>query len=88
MRDETMVELRVRDDGTGFETRTALGRAAAGNRRSLGLQGMRERAALLGGSVRVESRPGKGTTITARLPLQGSVFPMSERSPGKPGRDQ
>jgi PAS domain S-box-containing protein len=88
MRDETMVELRVRDDGTGFETRTALGRAATGNHRRLGLQGMRERTALLGGSVRVESRPGKGTTITARLPLQGSVFPASERSPGKPGRDQ
>ena len=31
--------------------------------------GMRERARLLGGQLRVASRPGRGTTVTARVPL-------------------
>ena len=36
---------------------------------ALGLLGMRERAAMLGGDTRFESLPGRGTTVTARLPL-------------------
>jgi PAS domain S-box-containing protein len=64
VRDATMVELRVQDDGVGFEPGT--------NHRGLGLQGMRERAVLLGGAVQLESAPGKGTTITARFPARGS----------------
>jgi signal transduction histidine kinase len=36
----------------------------------MGLVGMRERATLLGGSVEIESTPGGGTTIFARIPLQ------------------
>jgi signal transduction histidine kinase len=36
----------------------------------VGLTAMRERADELGGSVRVDSRPGEGTTVTARLPVQ------------------
>ena len=87
LRDETAVELRVQDDGTGFEPGNSLSRAVAGNRRRLGLQGVQERTALLGGSVQVQSRPGKGTTIKARIPFQSPVFPASERPPGKPGRN-
>lgn len=68
VRDQSKVELRVQDDGIGLHPRTP-GLAAAGDRRRLGLQGMRERAALLGGSVAVESQSGAGTTITARFPL-------------------
>ena len=64
VRDEATVELRVRDDGVGFEP--------GANHRGLGLQGMRERAALLGGAVQLESAPGKGTTITARFPARRS----------------
>jgi PAS domain S-box-containing protein len=55
------VALRVQDDGAGFKP---------GNSGRLGLRGMRERAALLGGSVKVESRPGAGTTITAHIPVR------------------
>jgi PAS domain S-box-containing protein len=62
VRDETTVELCVRDDGVGFEP--------GANHRGLGLQGMRERAALLGGVVQLESAPGKGTMITARFPVR------------------
>jgi two-component system sensor histidine kinase NreB len=65
VRDETMVELRVRDDGVGFEP-------GAVDHRGLGLQGMQERAALLGGVVRLESAPGRGTMITARFPVRRS----------------
>ena len=57
------VELRVQDDGAGFKP---------GKGGRLGLRGMRERAALLGGSVEVVSEPGAGTTITARIPVRGA----------------
>ena len=63
VRDGATVELRVQDDGRGFEPKD-------GGR--LGLRGMRERAALLGGSVEVESQPGAGTMITAHLPVRGA----------------
>ncbi len=53
------VTLEIEDDGTGFDAR--LSRPAGG----LGLEGMRERMALIGGEVRVESNPGRGTRITA-----------------------
>ena len=68
VRHEAAVELRVQDDGAGFDP--AVGSDAAAGDRHLGLQVMRERAALLGGSVKVESRPGAGSTITARFPLR------------------
>jgi PAS domain S-box-containing protein len=71
LRDEAMLELRVQDDGIGLDPMVRA-EAAAGDRRRLGLQGMRERAALLGGSVEVESQPGAGTTITVRFPLRGA----------------
>ncbi|HSD32378.1 MAG TPA: ATP-binding protein [Gemmatimonadales bacterium] len=64
-RDATAVELRVQDDGAGFEP-------GAVGRRGLGLRSMEERAALLGGVVQIASARGKGTTITARLPLRPS----------------
>lgn len=59
----TALELMIRDDGVGFDSAAAL-RQASG----LGLHGMQERAALLGGSVEIESRPGDGTLIRARIP--------------------
>jgi len=51
----------VEDDGSGFDSAAAtLG---------LGIAGMRERVSLLGGRLRVESSPGRGTTIAAEIPL-------------------
>jgi PAS domain S-box-containing protein len=63
VRDQATVELRVQDDGTGFDP---------GNGRHLGLRGMQERAILVGGSVEVESLPGAGATITAHFPVRGA----------------
>jgi signal transduction histidine kinase len=39
----------------------------------MGLLGMRERVEMVGGSFRVESSPGSGTTVTAQLPFPNSV---------------
>lgn len=71
VRDAATVELRVQDDGTGFDPAVPPA-GTEGDRGRLGLRAMRERAALLGGSVEVESQPGAGTTITARFPLRGA----------------
>lgn len=58
------VVATVRDDGRGFEVEEVLRQPPEG----LGLFGMRERAAYLGGRVEVESRPGEGTVVRAEIP--------------------
>lgn len=60
------VTLLVEDNGGGFDSE-AVRRRGAGR---LGLTGMKERAALLGGTCAVESAPQHGTTIRVRIPLQ------------------
>lgn len=52
-------QLRVRDDGSGFNPREGTNR--------LGLRGMAERARLVGGELDVRSAPGGGTTVTLRI---------------------
>jgi signal transduction histidine kinase len=60
------VILIVEDDGQGFDV---LRRSTDGIEERLGLTGMCERAALVAGSVEVESKPTKGTTVILRIPL-------------------
>jgi signal transduction histidine kinase len=62
------VRVVVEDDGRGFEVAKVLrsGPGAGG----LGLLGMRERVALAGGTLEIESAPGRGTTLVARLPVE------------------
>lgn len=60
------VRLDVQDDGVGFDV-TAPARHAAGS--GLGLVGMRERVALVGGNYTVTSEPGQGTHIVIEVPL-------------------
>jgi len=60
------VQLLVRDWGPGFEAQVVR-TGTAGER--VGLAGMRERVALLGGQFAVRSAPGRGTTIRASVPL-------------------
>jgi len=55
--------LLIRDNGRGFD------QADPSLSKSLGLLGMRERAAILGGKVNISSAPGKGTTVSAWIPL-------------------
>ncbi len=61
------VSVIVEDDGSGFDVEAAFSSAAQDRR--LGLIGMRERAALCGGTVTIESRPGHGTSFFVRIPI-------------------
>jgi signal transduction histidine kinase len=54
------LQIRVADDGHGMPPDVHAG---------VGMSSMRERAAELGGSLRVESRAGGGTIVTASLPI-------------------
>lgn len=60
--------LSVSDDGIGFDVQQAGAQAAQSGR--LGLIGMRERAALLGGTLDITSVPGQGAVVAATIPLQ------------------
>jgi signal transduction histidine kinase len=61
------VVLRVADNGCGFDpARVAL---TAGHDGHLGLIGMQERAALLGGTVAIDSTAGQGTTLIVTIPV-------------------
>jgi PAS domain S-box-containing protein len=55
--------LTISDDGKGFDVQ------AAGKKKTLGLLGMKERTAMLGGKYEINSSQGKGTTVTIRIPL-------------------
>jgi len=58
--------LTVRDDGLGFDpTKVGI--------RSLGLEGMRERAQMLDGRLDLRTEPGKGTNITVTFPLNAAA---------------
>jgi PAS domain S-box-containing protein len=59
--------LCVEDDGIGLLA-SASAQRAGGDRRGLGLLGMRERATIIGGDLDVVSMPGRGTRVTLRLP--------------------
>ncbi len=59
--------LAIQDDGVGISGEKLT------ESTSLGLLGMRERAASLGGQVTIAGSPGKGTTVTVRVPLSSSA---------------
>lgn len=60
--DPAALRAVVADDGAGFESRATTGA-------SLGLRGMAERAMLVGGSLDIESAPGRGTTVSLEVPV-------------------
>jgi signal transduction histidine kinase len=62
------LHLMVRDNGCGFDV-GALGDDA------FGLASMRERAALIGGELRIDSRPSDGTRVSLLVPLAGAGTP-------------
>jgi two-component system, NarL family, sensor histidine kinase UhpB len=59
---DAQVVLEVSDDGAGF--------AFADEAKGLGLSGMRERALLVDGTLEIDSRPGRGTTIRLEVPAE------------------
>jgi two-component system, NarL family, sensor histidine kinase UhpB len=58
------VELSIEDDGAGFD----VGAELSDRERGLGLFGMQERAAYVGGKVSIVSKPGRGTTVAITVP--------------------
>jgi len=58
---EDALKIEVLDDGEGFDPALAS--------EGIGIIGMRERVFAVGGSIRVESRPGEGTLVAIKLPL-------------------
>jgi signal transduction histidine kinase len=74
-RSEDVIEVIVADDGSGFDPDTA--------ERSFGLVGMEERVSLLGGSLEIDSTPGKGTEVRADLPASPASPLRSARSPAR-----
>jgi signal transduction histidine kinase len=56
--------LTVIDDGNGFNI------AETGSKKTFGFLGMRERALMFGGVCDISSFPGKGTIITAKVPIK------------------
>ena len=60
--------LRIEDNGRGFDVKNRLFSAA--NEKRMGLRSMEERAALLGGKMRIESRTRQGTKIFIEIPFK------------------
>lgn len=67
--DGDRIVVEVADDGRGFDPGAARARIEAGH---LGLAAMRERAALVGGDVTIDSAPGRGTSLRLVLPAAGA----------------
>lgn len=67
-----LLRVGIEDDGQGFDP---TGVSGSGH---LGLVGMRERAELLGGVMRIDSLPGTGTTVTIEIPFQASGAAMND----------
>lgn len=73
-----MARLEINDNGVGFDP-AAPARQPAGN--GLGLAGMQERVALIGGRWRVQSAPGQGTQVLVELPLATELRDESDPNP-------
>jgi two-component system sensor histidine kinase DegS len=63
------LELEIEDDGIGFDSTLPV---PPDGRQHMGLFGIRERAAALGGEARVESTPGEGTRVSVTIPLEST----------------
>jgi signal transduction histidine kinase len=59
-KERQQVNVTVQDDGSGFDTRFL---------RGLGILGMEERVRRLGGRLKISSQPGRGTVVSAALPV-------------------
>jgi len=67
-RSEASLNVMVEDNGSGFDPATA--------REGMGMGNLRDRAAEFGGSVHVDSQPGRGTSISVDIPLEGRQAPL------------
>ena len=65
-REPKFILMEIKDDGKALQAQRAL---LAGGSKGLGLLGMRERVEMVGGNFAIETNPGEGTKITARIPV-------------------
>lgn len=68
--DDRMIECSIADDGSGFDPSAVCSKA---DKTCLGLIGMRERLAALGGTLSITSDRGQGTTLTMRIPRRAAA---------------
>ncbi|MFZ0817782.1 MAG: response regulator [Candidatus Sulfotelmatobacter sp.] len=69
--DAPVLRLVIRDDGQGFQSRNLSEQPSS----HLGIEGMRQRASMLGGTLHVNSEPNKGTAIEVRM-----ILPVSREA--------
>ena len=69
----SLLRLSVTDDGCGFDPKLTTETAAKSMGNGLGLVDMRERLGLVGGEIEIESSPGSGTTLFARIPTSSAA---------------
>src|SRR5690606_9944391 len=83
-RKDQMLICQIKDNGVGFDPQAV--NTNYEKRGSLGMVNMRERVALLEGTFRIDSAPGKGTTVTIYIPLKSKPAHQVEpaNSNGKP----
>ena len=74
--DRQQFRLRVQDDGKGFNEALLPRQAAAGH---YGVRGMRERAALMGGTLTVWSKEGAGTAVELSIPARIAYVKTRQR---------
>jgi signal transduction histidine kinase len=70
-RQEDVVVIQIADNGVGFDTGAV--EANYDSRGSLGMVNLKERTELLGGTLRIESKLGRGTNITVLVPIRDSA---------------
>ncbi|TAK21849.1 MAG: HAMP domain-containing protein [Chloroflexota bacterium] len=64
---DALARVEITDDGRGFDAERIVGSSASVG--SVGLLGMQERVRLLGGRLRITSRPGEGTILAVEIPM-------------------
>lgn len=74
---EQGLEVRIQDDGQGFDVGQV--EASYGDRGSLGLLNMKERAQAMSAQLRIESQAGQGTTVVLQIPPQAIASAESDR---------
>jgi len=72
--------MRISDNGVGFDVSKIIDVEESG--RGRGVFSMKERVGLLGGTCSIESQPGQGTTVRARVPISWSTEDAENKSTG------
>ena len=74
------IRMLIQDDGRGFTAPERMGDLVSSGR--LGLVGMHERARTLGGTVTIDSKPGRGTKVSVDVPARPTVSPAPATNAG------